>query len=97
MCDSISVVAGLVDQSMPCWANPADTSSPRMAGNDESPGKYANQLGDCQCVMPGITTRSRSAITSVNGSGSSGANSGSMARMAPGSTSGVTGRDSTCS
>ena len=36
-------------------------SSPSTAAGDELPGKYAMKRGDCQCVTPGSTTRSRSA------------------------------------
>ena len=36
-------------------------------------GKYENQPGDCQCVIPGRTISSRSRSRSANGSGASGA------------------------
>jgi hypothetical protein len=78
--DSISVTAGLVDHSMPCTPRPAAAISPSTDAGDDDAGKYANQPGCCQWVMPGMTTRSRSSSTVSIASGSSGARSGTMER-----------------
>jgi len=74
---------------------PAEASSARMDGPDTLAGKYANQPGDCQCVIPGITISSRSRNRASNGSGASGAASGSAARTSPGATRDWIGRSPT--
>src|SRR5215207_4878079 len=55
---STSVRAGLVDHSIPCAPSAAATSSASTEGAETFAGKYANQPGDCQCVIPGRTTES---------------------------------------
>ena len=94
---STSVHAGLVTQLMPCTPRPAEASSPRIDAYEELPGKNAKKFGCCQWVRPGTITRSMSASTAANGSGSVGGCSGSWARTSPGWTDDVTGRDSTVS
>ena len=83
---STSVHAGEVTQLIPCTPSPADSSSPRIDGNDVLDGKYAKKPGCCHWVSPGTTTRSTSAITRSNGSGSVGGCSGSCERTSPGAT-----------
>ena len=73
-------------QSIPTAPMPAEASSARIEGPDTFAGYKANQPGDCQWVMPGITTSSRSARRASNGSGSSGTACGSLASMSPGAT-----------
>jgi hypothetical protein len=92
---SSSVQAGLVAHNMPWTPSAAETRSPRTAGSDALAGKKPKKVGDCQCVTPGSTIRSRSARIASHGSGCSGAWSGSCARTHPGSTGDSTGNDST--
>ena len=76
---------------------PAEASSARIDGPETFAGKYANHPGDCQCVMPGITTSSRSVSKASNDSGASGAADGSRPAMSPGATWDMIGRSPTCS
>ena len=88
---SISVHAGLVAHTIPLTASPAVTSSPRIAGGDELAGKKPKKPGDCQWVVPGSTIRSTSASSASKGSGSSGAERGSIAAISPGAVVASTG------
>ncbi len=74
---------------------PVAASSARIDGPETFAAKYANHPGDCQCVMPGITTSSRSASNASNDSGASGAATGSFAATSPGATSDLIGRSPT--
>jgi len=96
-CVSNSVHAGLVIHSMPWMPSPDESKSARIDGPDRLAGKKAKKFGDCQCVMPGRITRSKSASNAPNGSGSSGGCGGSCARIWPGSTCANTGYRSTVS
>src|SRR5207302_4398535 len=71
-CVSSSVHAGDVAHSIPCTPRPDDTRSPRIDGPDVFAGKYPKKFGDCQCVTPGSTMRSRSARIADQGCGDSG-------------------------
>ena len=90
-CVSSSVHAGDVLHSMPCTPRPALRNSPRMLGPLELAGKYAKKFGLCQCVTPGSTMRSTSAITASHDSPSVGGAAGSWERTQPGSTVDCTG------
>src|SRR4051812_3987425 len=79
-CVSSSVQAGDVDHNIPCTPSPDDTRSPRTEGPEAFAGKYPKKLGDCQCVTPGSTTRSRSLRIASHDSPCSGAAAGSAAR-----------------
>ena len=68
-----------------------------MPGSEPVVAKYAKKRGLCQCVIPGMSTSSRSRRTAAKGSGSSGGDAGSAARTAPGSTCASTGRSRTLS
>src|ERR1051326_1169860 len=94
---SISVAAGLVAQSIPLTSSPALSISPRMPGPEPLHGKYAKKLGDCQCVIPGITIRSRSAKTASYPSGAPflGGPAGIIAATCPGLARDSTGSPST--
>jgi hypothetical protein len=96
-CVSSSVQAGLVDQSMPWTPSPEETRSPSVAGPEWFAGKYAKKRGDCQWVMPGRITESRSARILSKGSPASGGLSGRRARTSPGFTCDRTGNVSTLS
>ena len=52
-----------------------------MPGSEDVTAKYAKSRGLCQWVIPGISTASRSRRRSENGSGASGGDAGSAARM----------------
>ena len=64
-------------------------------GGDALAGNHENHPGDCQCMIPGSTISSRSRISASNGSGSSGAATGSFARISPGCTFGAIGSSPT--
>ena len=64
--------------------------SASSAGPEVFAGKNAWNPGCCQWVVPGSTTRSRSARTAAKSSGPSGGPGGSHERTSPGATSGTT-------
>jgi hypothetical protein len=66
--------------------------SPSAAASELFDGKYAWKRGSCQCVQPGMITRSRSARIDSKGSPSSGGVAGNAARTDPGATRAMTGR-----
>jgi len=81
---STSVAAGLVCQFIACGPSPDET---RSASTDERSvllGKKLKNPGWFQCVMPGRTMRSRSAITSSISPPRSGGSCGSSAATSPG-------------
>ena len=94
---STSVQAGLVAQSIPWTPRPVETRSPSTDGSEAFDGKKAKKSGDCQWVTPGRTISSRSRRRPSKPSPDSGAASGSMARMLPGSAWERTGCFSTVS
>ena len=94
---SSSVAAGDVRQSIACWFSADARKSASTPGALAVMAKYAMKPGWFQCVRPGTSTRSKSAMTCSNGSGASGAAAGSARRMSPGATRASTGYPSTCS
>ncbi len=71
---------------------PLDARSPSAEASEAFEGNHPKKCGLCVCVMPGTTTRSRSASTSANGSGVSGARGARPAATSPGLTRAATGR-----
>jgi hypothetical protein len=57
---SSSVIAGEQIQLKAAALKAPEYMSPSMAGKEELQGKKAMNLGDCQCVRPGMMTRSMS-------------------------------------
>ncbi len=92
---SSSVAAGAVCHDITLVARTAATISASTAGGLALAGKYAIHPGCCQCVMPGITSASKSFQMAANGSAASGASGGRARRRSPGATAGVTRRAST--
>ncbi len=79
---------------MPLMPNPAERSSPNIAGAEELQEKYPKNPGCCQWVIAGAIRLFTSSNRSVKGSGASGALSGKDALTSPGFTSDATGLSS---
>ena len=60
---SSSWSAGDVRQRIPTWFSPAMRISARTPGSEPVVAKYAKKRGLCQCVIPGMSTSSRSRST----------------------------------
>lgn len=85
-------VKALHTHENPMHPIPSPSISPNIDGNELPAGKYAWNLGCCQCVTPGIIFDSTSCMMAGHSSGSCGASSGRRWRKYPGSTLGVTRR-----
>ena len=92
---SSSVYAGHAAHEKPLQPSASLMRPASTDGKQLPAGKYAWKRGCCQCVIPGISTRSTSRSTSAKSSPRRGAVSGSSGRRYPGCTSGITRRCST--
>ncbi len=81
---SSSVAAGDVRHSIALTSSAAASASASTVTRAALIAKYAKKRGWFQCVMPGITWRSKSSKMRSNGSPSSGASAGSARTRSPG-------------
>src|SRR6056300_2117225 len=89
---SISVAAGEVCHNMHCAAIVDVMISANIDGGLAFAGQYAKKRGCCQCVIPGITMRSKSDMISDMSVPVSGALCSNCCAISPGFVCARTGR-----